>query len=137
MLPQDYFVRGLVSFLIAHMAYIVAFSLTDDHLAPLWWALPLLILSGGIFVYLRPGLGKYTAPVVVYMLVITLMGFQALNRWQASEDWGGVAALLGALLFMLSDSVLAVNRFRQPFAWAQAVILGTYVVAQWLIAQSI
>ena len=51
---------------------------------------------------------------------------------------GGVAALLlGAILFTLSDAALALNRFRAPFASAQATILSSYYLAQWLIALSV
>lgn len=137
MMPKDRFIFGLVSFLVAHLFYIAAFSSVDNHLAAWWFALPLLIVIGGAFLYLYPALGSYRVPVIVYMLVIGVMGFQSLNRWEATHDTAGLLAVVGALFFMTSDTILAINKFRQPFYAAQALILSTYFVAQWLIAQSI
>jgi len=137
MLPDNYFLRGLVSFLIAHIFYIVAFSITGNHIADVLYLLPIVIITGIAFLYLRPGLGKYTVPVIIYMVAIGLMWFQSFNRWEALDDNGGLMAIGGAFLFVVSDTVLAVNRFRQPFQAAQAIILSTYFVAQWMIAQSI
>lgn len=134
MMPDDRFIQGLVSFLIAHIFYIAAFSSIGDHIAPLWALIPLGLIAAVAFAYLRPGLGKYLVPVVVYMTAILIMSWQSFNQWQATGLWW---AVVGALLFMLSDTILAINRFRQHFHPAQALILGTYFLAQWFIAQSI
>ena len=135
MLPDDRFVQGLISFLIAHIFYIAAFTTVGDNLASPLLLIPMAVFAGGVFWYLRPALGKYLMPVVVYMLVILVMGWQSFNRLDVEA--GGLAAVVGALLFMLSDSILAINRFRQHFHLAQLLILGTYFAAQWFIAQSI
>jgi uncharacterized membrane protein YhhN len=137
MLPSDRFVEGLSSFLIAHVLYLAAFA-SDAGLttAPLG----LLAFAGGVaLVYagLRPHLGRARIPVVVYMVAIALMAWQALARWLALDQFGALLACIGAVLFVLSDTALAWNRFRRPFAAAQAVVLGTYFTAQWLIALSI
>ena len=65
-----------------------------------------------------------------------MMTWQALNRWLATGEAGSALALAGALLFVASDSALALNRFKGEFKGAQAVVLGTYFAAQWLIALS-
>lgn len=135
MVPNDYFVRGLVSFLVAHIFYIVAFTSVGNNIASPFLLIPMAAFAGGVFWYLRPGLGKYLVPVVVYMLVILVMGWQSFNRLDIEA--GGLVAVIGALLFMLSDSILAINRFRQHFHLAQLLILSTYFAAQWFIAQSI
>lgn len=137
MLPQDYFVRGLVSFLVAHIFYIVAFLSIPTDTATFLIRLPLFAVAGSVFLYLRPHLGKYRLPVMIYILVILGMGLFAPNRYYDYKDTGGILAVAGALLFMLSDSVLAVNKFAKPFPAAQAIILSTYFAAQWLIALSI
>ena len=137
MLPQDYFIRGLISFLIAHIFYIVAFWGIPTDFSTFLIRLPLILFAGGVFAYLRPHLGKYLAPVVVYMLIILGMGLFAPNRYYEYQDTAGLLAVAGALLFMLSDSVLAINKFAKPFPAAQAIILSTYFAAQWLIALSI
>lgn len=137
MLPQDYFIRGLVSFLIAHLFYIAGFLSISTDFSTFLVRLPLVLVASGVFIYLRPHLGKYFAPVMIYMLAILGMGLFAPNRYFEFEDSARLAATTGAILFMLSDSVLAINKFAKPFVAAQGIILSTYFAAQWLIALSI
>jgi uncharacterized membrane protein YhhN len=76
-------------------------------------------------------------PVLLYVLVTTAMAGMAAGRF---IQWGGektLFAFVGAALFMASDTVLAFNRFVRPLRRAQTVILGTYFVAQTLIALSV
>jgi uncharacterized membrane protein YhhN len=135
MLPRDRFVAGLVSFLFAHLFYIAAFASDGVHLSG--WALgPLLIYGARMLRLLWPRLGRLKAPVAVYMAVILLMALQASSRWLAVGGLGGAAACAGAVLFVVSDSALAWNRFVGEFRGAQALILATYFAAQWLIALS-
>ena len=135
MLPRDRFVAGLVSFLLAHVFYIAAFTLDGVHLSG--WALtPLLLYGAWMLRLLWPRLGRLKAPVVVYMAVILLMALQAASRWLAVGGRSGAAACAGAVLFVASDSALAWNRFMGGFRGAQVVILGTYFAAQLLIALS-
>ncbi len=137
MLPDDRFIPGLISFLIAHIFYIIAFAVEGDLPLVLWVAVPLLIFGGGMMAILLPTLGEMKIPVMVYMLVILTMGWMAIGRWMDTEQTGSSLAAVGAILFMASDAVLAYNRFRQPFRLSRLVILGTYFSAQWLIALSI
>jgi len=74
---------------------------------------------------------------LIYMLVILIMAWRALEQQFQMPGQKSLLALMGALLFVVSDSALALNRFRRPFAAAQLVILSTYYTAQWLIALSI
>ncbi|MDR3014789.1 MAG: lysoplasmalogenase family protein [Delftia acidovorans] len=136
MLP-DLFIPGLASFLLAHLAYTVL--LRQD--AP-WFAhrpslAATLALGVGMYAVLWQG-GLPAAlrlPVAAYVLVIALMAAQALGR---ARHLGGTAAwqvAMGACFFMASDSLLAINRFVQPFDGAQAGVLSTYYAAQLLIVQ--
>ena len=136
MLPRERFVAGLVCFLLAHLCYIAAFT-TDGARTPSAWGAVILVLYGILMLRLLwLHLGELKAPVSVYVAAILLMAWQALNRWTATGDAGGALALAGALLFVVSDSALAWNRFRAEFKSAQVVVLGTYFAAQWLIALS-
>lgn len=135
MLPRDRFIAGLISFLIAHLIYIAAFTI-DGAQASLLTALPLLLYGGVMLWLLFPHLGKMKVPVIVYMLVILLMAWQATNRWINTNVMGSPLAFAGACLFAASDSFLALNRFRRAFKSAQFLILTTYFAAQWLIALS-
>jgi uncharacterized membrane protein YhhN len=140
MLPADRFIAGLVSFLLAHLAYIVAFSVAPGARLSFRSALlvlPLLVYGAGAYCRLLPHLGGLAPPVLVYMLVIVAMAWRALDLWTEVRTLGAFSAALGALLFVASDSLLAFNRFAGKFAAAQALVLGTYYVAQWLIALSV
>jgi uncharacterized membrane protein YhhN len=137
MLPRDRFIAGLFSFLVAHICYIAAFGFDGGSASPLWSAAPFLFYGGAMLRLLLPWLGKMKVPVIVYMLVISIMAWLALTRWLATEEQGRLLALSGALLFIVSDSILALNRFKGRVSHAQLLILGTYFAAQLLIALSI
>ncbi len=137
MLPHDHFVAGLASFLIAHLFYIAAFAPRPVTLAA---PLVLVALVGYGIVLLRalwPRLGKLRAPVAVYAAVLLVMAWQAVARWVVMDTTPALLAALGAGWFVVSDSVLAWERFRGRRAYGQAVVLGTYYTAQWLIAMSV
>ena len=137
MLPSDRFVAGLVSFLIAHLFYIAA--VTSGTGFGFSWRLliPCVIYGLSMFSILAPYLGKMKLPVLVYMVVILVMAWQAWERWRQTGQSGALLAFLGAVLFVISDSALAVNRFRGSYKSAQALTLSTYFAAQWLIARSV
>ncbi|HHX63922.1 MAG TPA: lysoplasmalogenase [Chloroflexi bacterium] len=137
MLPEDRFVFGLSAFFLAHVAYIVAFLPGTAPISSVW---PVLLL--GIFVIamtavLWPHVGSLRWPVLAYEIVIVSMAWCAWERWAQTGQAGALLALVGGLLFVVSDSVLALDRFARPFARAGAVVLGTYYGAQWLIAMSV
>ena len=137
MLRRKRFEAGLAAFLGAHVCYILAFRsamLPRFAVQPLF---PLVLVAALILRTLLPRLGKMKYPVLLYMLVITVMAGLAAGRF---IQWGGpktLAAFAGALLFMASDAVLAFDRFVRPIRRAQTLILGTYFVAQTLIALSV
>ncbi len=126
MLPDDRFVAGLASFLLAHVAYVVGLNLHTD--GDWWWAVPVVVVVGLLGVRLvrgirRSGESELIAPVVVYVLVIAAMGISALasgNRWAA----------VGAVLFMGSDALIGETKFVRPAAWAPVAIMVTYHLGQ-------
>lgn len=137
MLPRDRFVAGLASFLVAHLFYAAAFAPRPVRLvAPL--VLALLVAYGMVLLRaLWPRLGRLRAPVAVYAAALLVMAWQAAARWAVLDTTPALLAALGAALFVVSDSVLAWERFRRRHAHGQAVVLGTYFAAQWLIASSV
>ncbi|MCW8329518.1 lysoplasmalogenase [Photobacterium sp. SDRW27] len=137
MLPKDRFVPGLVSFLLAHVAYSLAFwSQLDGSMV--WW-LPAMLFGGGIIVFLLllPSLGRLIAPVAVYIAMIVQMTWAAGEYWLTVGSTAGLLAFAGSLVFMLSDSVLAVDRFRGPFKPSVAVIMSSYYLAQSLFVATL
>jgi uncharacterized membrane protein YhhN len=137
-LPKDRFVAGLGSFLIAHLFYIGAFvARAGFQGAPI--ALLLALGYGALMLaLLLPHVqGVLRVAVALYMGVILVMGWQAAGLWLAIGDRAAALALAGALFFVASDSVLAWDRFRRPFAAAPLVVMVTYYIAQWLLALSV
>jgi uncharacterized membrane protein YhhN len=135
MLP-DRFIHGLVSFLCAHVFYIAAFTYESGGALSFWTLVPFLIYGGLMLRVLWPHLGKMKPAVLIYVAAILAMGWTAAGRRLLTEQSGSLLAFLGALLFIASDSVLALDKFRRPFRSAQLLILTTYFAAQWLIALS-
>jgi uncharacterized membrane protein YhhN len=133
--PFDLFIAGLVSFLLGHIAYIVAFTLE----APVWKPMKALfpaIYGGAALTLLSPGVGDMLVPVVFYVLVICVMLWRAWTFAGERSDRAGKLALAGAILFVLSDTVLAINRFREPLPGAQYIIILLYWAGQLGIALS-
>ena len=133
------FIPGLVAFLCAHLAYLALFKrgqrwfpsrralLATLGFAELMYA---VLWLGGLPAGLR-------APVAAYVLVIALMAAQAIGRALAQGDRGAGWVATGAVFFMLSDTLLALNRFLTPLPLASLWILSTYYVAQILIVRGL
>lgn len=136
MLPAKYFIAGLVSFLIGHIFYIAAFA-TDGGFQLSWWLLPIAVYGVIIYRILYPHLGKMRVPVTAYVLIILTMAWQALTRWSVLQTTGALLAAVGAVFFVVSDSALALDRFREKYRSARVIVLTTYWLAQWLIALSV
>lgn len=139
MLPRDRFVAGLVSFLLAHVAYAAAFATAAEMPRSALTLLPYLAYAAVLLRILLPHVPKpLRIPVVAYAAALLAMAWQAAERALASPPapfaW---AAAAGAALFVASDTALAVGRFVRPVPAASAVVLGTYYAAQLLIALSV
>lgn len=137
MLPRNYFLHGLVSFLLGHVCYISAFvSYGGWPRAPLAGVLGILYL-GYLLRRLWPRLGKYRGPVAIYALVLVAMAAAAYQQVRLGADLRAWLVLAGALLFVASDTVLALDRFEAGWKRRQLLVLSTYFAAQWLIAASV
>lgn len=137
MLPQDRFIAGLVSFLLANLIYGSAFATSSTTAASPWVALPIAVIGAVMLAYLWPGLSKsMRGPVSVYVVVMVAMASLAVYRASGNLAAGTLSAAVGALLYLCSDAALAISRFRHPFRLAQAVVLSTYFAGQLLIALS-
>lgn len=137
MLPKERFIAGLTSFLIAHVAYIVAFyQVFEPNVSYAW--LGLLIATSTVFYgLLSKDLGTLKGPVIIYISVIITMVWIAGELYWQSPSYLSLTIFIGAVVFACSDSALAWNKFKKPFKGAQWVILGTYFFAQWMFAQAV
>jgi len=134
---QGHFIPGLVSFLCAHLAYLALFK-RDQAWFPRRAALAFtLAIGAGMYAVLWQG-GLPPAlrvPVAAYVLVISLMAAQALGRALVLRERGATLVAAGAAFFMLSDTLLALNRFVTPLPLAPLWVLSTYYAAQVLIVR--
>lgn len=134
------FLLGLGGFLVGHLFYIFTFKAfrDDNHEIPLMKRFPLLaalIAFAGLFVFLkiRDGLAEMELPVVFYVIIIVVMAITALNRHRKTTTKSFSRVMIGALLFMLSDSIIAWDMFRSTIEYASVCIMLTYCLAQGLI----
>ena len=134
MWPKEGFLPGLVSFLLAHLAYLVAFTRVTRLAAVPWVFVAYAALAAAILSQLWPGVpGALRAPVVAYVLGLGAMAAQAAVLWRSGAARGALLAVGGAL-FMASDTLLAINKFGQALPMASLWILASYWSAQWCIA---
>ncbi len=135
MLPGNLFVPGLGAFLLAHLCYIALFR-QQQAWFPSRPALVLALASGGaMLAVLWDSLGDagLKAAVSAYVVIISLMAAQAIGRASVLQDRAATRVAVGACVFMLSDTLIAIDRFLMPLPLASLWILGTYYLAQILI----
>jgi uncharacterized membrane protein YhhN len=134
------FIAGLSAFLSAHLVYISYFRSIRSPKTSFLKRRPVMLLAVVVFVIellyvLWPGLGSLAWPVSVYAIVIgTMLAFAG---WQYGK-LSNLTALLfmtGALCFVLSDSILAIARFRFQFMYSGTLIMSSYCLAQFLIVK--
>jgi uncharacterized membrane protein YhhN len=139
MLPRDLFLPGLIAFLLAHIMYIIGFNLSISSINGIALILGLVFLVGIQFVYRRLMKGLQAQnnktmrlPVTFYTAVISLMALSAIFTL-FNPAWSMIHALIavsGALLFVISDSLIAWNRFIFPTRHARFIIMLTYHLGQ-------
>lgn len=132
------FTFGLVAFLLAHIMYILVFLKHYNRQKKLFIFIALLLMyATGLFYLLKDGLGEMLIPVLVYMLVILTMATTAFLRHNNVSIVSYNLVLIGAVFFMVSDSILALNKFYQPIPYSNISIMLTYALAQYLIIMGI
>jgi uncharacterized membrane protein YhhN len=132
-----FFLLGLISFLFTHIFYTIVFFGTSGEsifLKSKRLLILIIILYGSLTIYtLLPGLGTMQIPVTIYGIVITGMVIAALSRFGKVNDTSYLMVFLGALLFLISDSLIAFNKFKQAFPYSEILIMGTYLAGQFMI----
>lgn len=136
------FLSGLASFLIMHCCYIGVFVLSLRSQKGLirrkpLVVVPLIILAGTNYIMLLPHLGDLAIPVFIYSgAIITMVAF-AINRYSAVTSKSFWLVTAGAVLFMISDSIIGLSTFSHPFRMSELLIMATYIPAQYLIITGI
>jgi uncharacterized membrane protein YhhN len=142
MLPQEQFIAGLISFLLAHIAYLIGFLATIPPLNIVSLILAVLVGITAARIYrtiaaslVASGDQALRPPVLIYTVVISSMLWSALMTL-VGREWLAIQALLaagGALLFFLSDTFLAWNKFVSPIRHGNLLVIITYHLGQVMI----
>ena len=135
---ESLFVPGLICFLTAHIFYIYFFARTNSGKASYFKLRPVMLIAVLAylieFMYLLwPSLGAMKLPVLIYGITISTMLSAAIWQYQKLDDKTSLFLIIGAALFVTSDSILAINKFSSPFSSAGIMIMTTYVLAQLFI----
>jgi uncharacterized membrane protein YhhN len=136
-----FFMIGLAAFLMAHIFYILSYRQHQDKslekslkgIQKIRFSFPIVLAGSGLIVVLYPSLGALKIPVVVYALVLIIMVLNSVFRYGRTSNVSFGLVFLGSILFMFSDSVLAINKFFKPVPGAGFWIMSTYILAQFLI----
>ncbi|WP_137401817.1 lysoplasmalogenase [Echinicola rosea] len=140
------FLYGLGAFLITLICYTISFKLTQNHqinlrninfLKTFFFNLPIYIFAAMLYFLVNDHLGQLKVPVVLYIFAMVLMVSIARERFKHTNILSFIQVFVGALLFMVSDSILALDLFFSPIANADILIMGTYILAQLLIVMGI
>jgi uncharacterized membrane protein YhhN len=141
----NYFMFGLGAFLVAHIFYIFSYQQHRGEesgnglqgLQKIRFALPIVLAGTGLVTILFNHLGDLKIPVLVYAAVITYMVLVALFRFGRTNTSSFAMVFGGAILFMMSDSLIAINKFLEPISQANFWVMITYISAQYLIIRGL
>jgi len=134
---ENMFLFGLASFMVAQLIYMYVFFVTpgkNSLAADRKYLLIPPIASGALLIwFLYSDLGTMRLPVILYALAIMAMVTGAINRIEKVNRESYILVLAGAVLFLISDSTIAVNRFSYEFELSSVIVMTTYILAQYLI----
>ncbi len=135
-----FFMAGLICFLITHILYISYFIKMPKPVISLlmqapWLILLILLYTAGLLYVLFPGLGDLKIPVIIYAIILSCMLIGSIHFYNSARPGTGFLFVMGATLFVISDSLLAINRFYSPLPYAGVFIILSYCAAQFLIVK--
>jgi uncharacterized membrane protein YhhN len=133
-----FFILGLSAFLLAHIFYILFFNLARmrENIAGRWWLLLIVLVYYSLLIaLLSPYLEDKKIPVKVYAVVVNFMFMLAMHLYFLRNKKAGLLIMFGAMSFIISDSLLAINKFYFSFEPAGFIIMLTYALAQWMIIE--
>ncbi|UPQ79194.1 lysoplasmalogenase [Flavobacterium azooxidireducens] len=135
-----FFIFGLVAFLIAHLIYIFLFqkqNKINKNKIYLQFSPIVVIYLLGILSILWSSLNEMKIPVTIYAFVISTMLLMSIKAYFEWKKPANLLVLIGAVLFVISDSILAFNKFYTPIPMSSFLIMSTYLAAQFFIVKSV
>ena len=135
---SEAFILGLTAFLLAHIFFILAYRQHRDEseenalkgIQKIRFSFPIILAGTGLIVVLYPSLGSLKIPVVIYALVLILMVVNAVLRYGRTSINSFWLVFIGSASFMLSDALLAINKFFKPLPAAGLLVMSFYMLAQ-------
>jgi len=146
LLWPDLLIYGLGAFLIAQSCYIIGFKVARFHPGQVgsvnfvrifFSNLPIYFIAAFIFYMINTNLGGLKIPVAIYMIAVVSMLTMAKERYKNTSGESFWQVFLGASLFFISDTVIALSLFYQDFPESGIIIMGTYATSQLLIVMGI
>ncbi len=139
-----FFYAGVGSFFLAQLAYIYTFSIVSEKGGRgylqnhVFIGFLFIAYVAAIFYLLYPGLEGFLKPIIlIYAISLVGMSMMALNRHGRVGYWGFLLVFTGSILFVISDSMIALNKFYMEFSLAGFWIMLTYIAAQYLIMRGL
>ncbi len=134
------FIFGLISFLIAHIFYVIYFWKCRKHNLHKTKTNPIIVLAVLLYTLtfyflLFPYLSHLKFPVFVYCLIISLMLMTSFLAFDFAQQSFGKISVIGTILFVVSDSILGINRFVSPILFGSVLVMITYSIGQLLIVE--
>jgi uncharacterized membrane protein YhhN len=137
-ISANFFIGGLIAFLLAHIMYILTFTKKRNKTkSPLLIVIALLVYAIGIFYIIKNGLGDMQIPVLLYLTVILTMVAMASLRKRKVSKTSYSLVFIGAVFFIISDSLIAIDKFYTQILFSRIFIILTYALAQYLIVNGI
>ncbi|QTE22417.1 lysoplasmalogenase [Polaribacter cellanae] len=137
---QEFFLFGLASFLFAHLLFIKISARFLKKIKPQKIrivSIPFVIIFISLLWLLIDNLGDFLIPVIVYGITISTFGAVTLLNYVQEKSTENLWLFLGAFIFIISDSVLAINKFYEAKEIYGIIIMVTYIVAQYLICKAL
>ena len=130
LLLKSGFLLGLGSFLLAHIFYIISFKKRSLSRVSVGVIVVLLLYLVSLISFLFPHLKEMKIPVIIYGIIISTMLYFSIKTQEK-------LLIVGALFFVISDSVLSVNLFVSSSLLLNLLVMITYILAQVLLVKGI
>jgi uncharacterized membrane protein YhhN len=137
---DQFFVYGLASFLLAHIMYI---KITASYIKKVSLqkvvlvSLPFVVFLFSFLYLIIDNLGEMKIPVIFYGVVISSFGVFSFLNYMQEKNTANSWLFLGTIIFIISDSLIALNKFHEPKEFYTISIMLTYIIAQYLICRAI
>lgn len=136
---EKFFLYGLASFLLAHILYIKILSSDLKQISfvkIITTSIPFIFAFGSVVYLIRDSVGEMLIPVIIYGIIISTFGVITLLNFLHTKSTENLWLFLGATIFIVSDSLIAINKFYEAREIYGISIMITYIVAQYLICKA-